>query len=396
MKLLCPGYKLQQLYTPDSPAAIGRYPYPPGGLLLRVKYLNQRYGQVPPVRISLTEQDSGSNMKMFNDNSLFSSESDILWQYLNEISQKISRDHEWQLSWDQGGIGTVSGIAVLNEEFLYVFHRAGRNWEGNTFSSDFKITNSTRLEEDTILKCHVYDGVCVKSFGSDMFLMPHGISVTPDKNLLVTDTGRHQVFMLDKEGQIMLELGEDKTPGNDASHFCQPADAEIDPVSELLFVADGYCNQRVAVFDQNGKFQTSIEDCNRRPFKVVHDLAIDPQRRILFVADRENTEVCMYSLHENSFGKFIDAFSLSETSVYSLDYNPGFLYAVGINRLLDKASGFIFSIESDLESTEESSFTDFLMEMPHDVSVLENEVLFVSDLNSPLKVLKFNLDVGFF
>lgn len=390
VKKLCPGYKMQQLYSRNSPAGIGRYPYPPGGVLLRVKYLNKDLvGQVPPVRLSLQEQDSGSNTNILNDDSFAFPQGSFLWEPFAPVHPKVSLEPHWKLSWAKGTIGTVSAVAVLDDEFVYVFHRAGRNWEMSTFNENFKMRNNTRLGQDTILKCYIQDGVCAKSFGSDMFLMPHGISVTPEKNLLVTDTGRHQVFMLDPEGKVLLEMGQDSIPGDDKTHFCQPADAEVDPISGLIFVADGYCNQRVAVFDQDGNFQNSIKDCNGKAFQVVHDLTIDAQRRVLFVADREHGAVCMYSIEEHTFGTFLDQFSMGESAVFALDYNPGFLYAVGINRKANQASGFIFSIQSDEEAATETSFYDFSMIAPHDVSVLENEVMFVSDLQSPQGVLKF-------
>ena len=349
-------------------------------------------GQVPPVRFSVTEQDSGSSVNVFNDDSFAFPEGDFIWQFFDQDQPEVSREQQWKLSWAKGAIGTVSGVAVLNDEFVYVFHRAGRNWGGSTFTNDFIMENKTRLKQDTILKCHIQDGVCVKSFGSDMFLMPHGISVTPDKNILVTDTGRHQVFMLNPEGQVLLELGQDSVPGSDETHFCQPADAEVDPVTGLILVADGYCNKRVAVFDQEGNFQTSIKDCNGKAFFVVHDLAIDAAMGVLFVADRENGAVCVYSLGEHTFGRFLNQFSMGKAAVYALDYNPGFLYAVGVNRKANEASGFLFSLQSEDDVATETSFSDFSMVAPHDVSVLDNEIMFVSDLQSLQGVLKFRVE----
>ena len=108
LKQLCTGYKLQQLYSQHSPAGIGRYPYPgslstyftlrrrppggpPGGLLLRVKYVDKDLaGQVPPVRFSVKEQDSGPSVNVFNDDSFTSPEGDS-WQS-NSATWKVTPD----------------------------------------------------------------------------------------------------------------------------------------------------------------------------------------------------------------------------------------------------------------------------------------------------------------
>ena len=91
LKQLCPGYKLQQLYSQHSPAGIGRYPYPPGGLLLRVKYVdNDLAGQVPPVRFSVKEQESGPSVNVFNDDSFTSPEGDSCQS--NSATWKVTPD----------------------------------------------------------------------------------------------------------------------------------------------------------------------------------------------------------------------------------------------------------------------------------------------------------------
>lgn len=46
-------------------------------------------------------------------------------------------------------------------------------------------------------------------------------------------------------------LGEALTPGSDNDHFCQPTSVAVAKTGEIV-VADGYCNNRIIVFDPFG------------------------------------------------------------------------------------------------------------------------------------------------
>lgn len=99
-------------------------------------------------------------------------------------------------------IGHVSGLGVDARGNVLVFHRAGRNWDGNTMPTDATIPAATLPTLD------VGTGTPRAARGARTFAMPHGLAVAADGGVWVTDVGRHQVLRLDSEGRTLLELGE--------------------------------------------------------------------------------------------------------------------------------------------------------------------------------------------
>ena len=55
----------------------------------------------------------------------------------------------------------------------------------------------------------------------------------------------------------MLTLGVAFEPGSDTTHFCKPTDVAV-AEDGTIFVADGYCNRRIMIFDRQGRFITSL------------------------------------------------------------------------------------------------------------------------------------------
>jgi len=52
-------------------------------------------------------------------------------------------------------------------------------------------------------------------------------------------------------------LGQRFEPGDDMEHFCQPTAVAVAPNGEIV-VADGYCNNRIMLFDSRGNLKYSI------------------------------------------------------------------------------------------------------------------------------------------
>ena len=51
----------------------------------------------------------------------------------------------------------------------------------------------------------------------------------------------------------LLTIGEAETPGDGHTRLCQPTSA-VAAADGTVFVADGYCNNRIAVFDSAGRY----------------------------------------------------------------------------------------------------------------------------------------------
>lgn len=64
----------------------------------------------------------------------------------------------------------------------------------SSFGRDHKLVAPTLIGEDTIVTLDQETGLPIKSFGKDMFLMPHGLTIDNDGNIYVTDVGLHQMM----------------------------------------------------------------------------------------------------------------------------------------------------------------------------------------------------------
>jgi hypothetical protein len=166
-----------------------------------------------------------------------------------------------------------------------------------------------------------------------LFKRPHSVYVNPydaEKHVWVVDDHSHAVFKFTSDGRRMVQtLGTPGKAGADGAHFNRPTFLTWLPDS-TLFVADGYNGTRVVKFDKEGKFlmawgQRGEAGKEKRPgyFNTVHGIAADPVTRRVYVSDRSNERIQVFD--EN--GKFLDQWPTANPS------NPQFLL-IPANRAL--------------------------------------------------------------
>lgn len=194
-------------------------------------------------------------------------------------------------NWDtQLTLGQVAGVAMDINDDPVVFHR-GPNvvWDGNTFTPDNRLKNQNQgpIAVDTIITIDQFTGKVKNGMGAGLFYMPHGIHIDQDRNTWVTDVGLHQVMMFPADSNVpTLVLGERFVPGSDKQHFCKPTAVAVSKTGNV-YVADGYCNQRIVVFDVKGRYMTEIKG----DWTIVHDIVLFEEEDTLCVADREGERV---------------------------------------------------------------------------------------------------------
>jgi sugar lactone lactonase YvrE len=210
-------------------------------------------------------------------------------------------------------------------------------------------------------------GKLLKSFGSGMFLFPHGICVDKDDNIWVTDgQGKegigHQVFKFSKDGKVLLTLGKAGVAGDGPDTFNQPNDVAIAPNGDI-FVSDGHSprtgNARVVKFSKDGKFIKEWGKLGIAPgeFNGPHTLAFDSKGR-LFVGDRSNNRIQIFTqdgkfiAEWKQFGRPSGIFIDRDDTMYVADsestdqpgygYNPGCMRGIRIGSVKDgKVTAFI-------------------------------------------------------
>jgi sugar lactone lactonase YvrE len=171
-------------------------------------------------------------------------------------------------------------------------------------------------------------GKFIKAFGAGMMLFPHGIAIDKNDHIWVTDAhvakGMGNVVLeFDQTGKVLRTLGKPGVSGAGPDTFNEPNAVLIAPNGNI-FVSDGHepgpgHNARVVKLDPNGKFikQWGGHGTGPGQFEMPHALAMDSQGR-LFVGDRGNNRVQIF----DQDGKFIASWNqFSRPSGVYIDKN---------------------------------------------------------------------------
>ena len=173
-----------------------------------------------------------------------------------------------------------------------------------------------------------------------------------------------QLLKFTQDGAFVMQIGRsDGSSGNaDMLNLHRPADQQVHPPTNELFVADGYGNRRVAVFDAGtGRFKrrwgafgdtpvdddqcqvvnpTSFSDPGPSYFNVLHALRVSNDGMV-YAADREHRRVQVFTLGGAFVGQVItpDA-PFARNLTLSPDAEQRFLYVGGDDGIVvvDRAS----------------------------------------------------------
>ena len=204
----------------------------------------------------------------------------------NESSKSIS-EYELIENWakipDDYILGNPTGVALTSNQNLVVFHRGSRSWQVPM--------PKEKIIEDTFIKIDKVTGKIIKSWGSNLFIMPHGLEIDKEDNIWITDVGLHQVIKYDSNGNELMVLGKEYTPGKDSLHFNLPTDVAVSE-NGSFYVSDGYGNSRIIKFSSEGEylFEWGVFGENKNEFNIPHGLDLDKNGNV-YVADRENNKI---------------------------------------------------------------------------------------------------------
>jgi peptidylamidoglycolate lyase len=283
-------------------------------------------------------------------------------------------------------MGNPTGIGIDSNQDIFVFHRVKRAW------SLIRPMPQSFIAENTILQLDNKSGKMINSWGADLFIMPHGLTVDKNNNVWVTDVALHQVFKFSHDGKLLMKLGEAKVAGNDSAHFNQPTDVAIAPDGSF-YVSDGYGNNRVIKFSSSGNylFEWGTKGDQAGQFNVPHAIDLDSVGNV-YVADRENSRVQIF----DSNGKYLSGWK-------NTDQN-GKIYSVAVNKqrdefiLIDYATDFfIVPSRSDIifglkhkypQRFAQSGVYDGTVSRYHDVAIDNEGNIYTGDILNN-RVLKF-------
>ncbi|CAH3014635.1 unnamed protein product [Porites evermanni] len=277
-------------------------------------------------------------------------------------------------------LGQVTAVDTDADGNVVIFHRGSRRWQADSFNDRDVFNHQDQpIPEATVLKLDPKTGEVKKSWGENMFFMPHGLTIDHEGNTWLTDVALHQVFKVSPgETKPSLTLGVRFEPGKDADHFCKPTDVAVDSKG-VFYVSDGYCNSRVMKFSPDGK--ESIQMASNA-FRIPHSLSLDEANGRLYVADRENSRVLALDAGSGSLLREVKDFGERVFAVHYHAKRGGVLHVVnGPLSYYSRAQGFTFSLKSDSVVQKWSPALGF--SEPHDVtSDSHGASVFVADIGS--------------
>jgi sugar lactone lactonase YvrE len=154
-------------------------------------------------------------------------------------------------------LGQVAGIAVDAEDHIWIVQRPRSLTEDEAGAaqdpprSDCCVPAPPVMEFDS--KGNVLQAWGGPAAGYEWPENEHGIFVDHEDNVWIAGNGEndHQVLKFTHDGTFLLQIGRAGTTGgsNDTELLGNPADTEVDPDTNEVYVADGYLNKRVIVFD---------------------------------------------------------------------------------------------------------------------------------------------------
>jgi peptidylamidoglycolate lyase len=183
------------------------------------------------------------------------------------------------------------------------------------------------ISSNTIFLLDKETGKVLDSWGANLFIMPHGLTVDEENNVWVTDVGLNQVFKFNHNGELLLKIGVAKIAGNDSAHFDLPTDVAI-ARDGSFYVSDGYGNSRIAKFSKEGKylFAWGKKGTGHSEFNIPHGISLNSHGNI-FVADRENNRIQEFDMNgnfikewKNNQAKQLGSLSVDKTdNVFAVD-----------------------------------------------------------------------------
>lgn len=294
----------------------------------------------------------------------------------------------------QNSIGQVGGIDTSFDGNLVVFHRGSRKWSYDSFQDDvFNTEKYGPIAEDVLSLIDTQTFKLVSSWGSNIFYMPHGLTIDSESNIWLTDVGLHQVFKYNfrQAHTPLLTLGQAFKKGNDQTHFCKPTSIAVSQLSGDIFVADGYCNSRIAQFTKNGTFVKEIKDFDQ-PMIVVHSIALIEEKNLVCTVSREEGRIICFDMSTGEKKKEIKNSNMK--TVYAIEYDPfsQVIHAVTGSNSYMPSYGLTFSTDSDSFGTlvqrwqpENEDLTD-----SHDIAVSpDSSKIYIGQLNGEIDEFSF-------
>jgi hypothetical protein len=174
--------------------------------------------------------------------------------------------------------GAVGGIAVDSHDNVWVFHRPSTIPDSERGASLNPPASECCFPAPSVLEFGP-DGRLLQAWGKpgpgyEWFKTEHGILVDDKDNVWLSGSAKedNQLLKFTRDGKFLMQIGHaGKNKGSDdTENVGGPAGLFLYKKANELFVADGYFNHRVVVFDADtGQVQARVgrvrEEARRQP-----------------------------------------------------------------------------------------------------------------------------------
>ena len=191
----------------------------------------------------------------------------------------------WGVLPDGWHLVEVAGIATDSHDRVFVFNRG---------------------DHPVIIFDH--EGQFIGSWGENLFVRPHGITIGPDDTVYCTDDLDHTVKKFTPDGTLMGVLGKSGCPSDTGATsmdfrtirhagppFHYPTNLAL-TADGSSYISDGYGNACIHRYSPEGIHVSSWGEPGEGPgeFRVPHGIAVKPDGTVV-VADRENSRLQFFS-----------------------------------------------------------------------------------------------------
>ena len=269
-------------------------------------------------------------------------------------------------------LGQVSGIAVDRHDHVWIIHRPGTLLDDEKGAQMTPPATKCCTPAPAVLEFD-RDGTLLRHWGGrgpgyDWPRSEHGIYVDDEDNVWIAgnDPKDAQILKFTPEGKFLMQIGKagENKGSNSTTTLGRPAHMMIDAAANELYVADGYGNRRVVVFDAKtgaykrhwGAYGNVPNDDKQPPYdpkappakqfaNPVHCVRLSHDN-LLYVCDRQNDRVQVFQKN----GTFVKEFRVEEQTLQNgsvwdlvLSEDPGQKYIF----MADGANGQIVTLNRE-------------------------------------------------
>lgn len=261
-------------------------------------------------------------------------------------------------------LGQVAGVAVDANDHVWIIQRPGSVTKEEAGAVQKPPLAECCIPAPSVIEFDPEGNVLQAWGGQDSTQQwprsEHGIFVDPEGNVWIGSNGAGDqvVLKLSNQGKVLLQIGKwGVTKGsNNTEHLGQPADIAVDSKANEVYIADGYGNRRVVVFDAKtgeykrhwGAYGEAPDDSPLKPYdpaetpsrsfgSPVHAVVLSSDG-FVYVADRTNDRIQVF-LKNGTFVKevFVAKPTLSMGAAWDIelsrDADQTYLYlADGVNK----------------------------------------------------------------